>query len=131
MKYIVFIVLFLQTIFIQAQEEPETCNNLPYVNIDKTAILKSKLSDQVEKELPTSLEDGEHQATFKIYITCKGEVENQMYRDGNLSDGNQEWLMDIIEDTKWQAAVKDDVYVTSNVFLDLLIKDGKVNLTIR
>ena len=130
MKQLLFLILLISSFSLNAQKLPETCNGLPYAKVDTKASLTSDTESTIKKELPSDMKKGEHNATFKLYVTCKGDIDKHMYQNGDLSEDAQNWMTAIIGKTTWKAAVKDGIYVTSTVFVQVEIKNGQVKVTV-
>ncbi|UKN01946.1 hypothetical protein K6119_00250 [Paracrocinitomix mangrovi] len=129
MKYL--FALFLMIAFSTfAQKVPEHCNQIPFAKVDQNATPKDDLQKLIEKELPKKLKKGDYNATLKLYVNCKGETEKSTYQNGNLDTDQQSWLTNIIDKVKWKAAVREDNYVTSTVFIEVSIINGKASIKI-
>ena len=130
MKRILFLCLLMLSCSTFAQKMPEECNEMPYAKVDQKAELTSNTEKQLKVTVPADMKKGEFNASVKCYVTCEGTLESISYHKGDFSEDQQEWLIDVINDSEWKAAVKEDVYVKSTVFLQVEMKNGQVKLTV-
>ena len=130
MKNLLLLLALSVSVNLLAQKAPENCNDLPYARVDKKASLKNDVEDQIAKDLSGKLKKGDFEATFKSFVSCKGEVDKINYQSGNLDDDQQRWLLDILSKSRWTAAVLKDLYVTSTVFISVKIQNGQVTVSV-
>lgn len=130
MKQLLTLFVFSLSAIVFGQKTPEKCNDLPYVKVDKKVVLTSNTQKQLKKTVPSDMKKGEYTASVKCYVSCQGMLDDFSYHKGDFSEDQQAWLLDVINDTEWTAAVKDDIYVTSTAFIQVVIKNGKVEVTL-
>ena len=130
MKNLLIFTFLFSSISTFAQKLPEHCNQLPYAKVEKKASLKKDLESIMKKDLPADMKTGEFIATFKTYISCEGELVKQMFTDGNMTEDQQSWVAKFLDDSKWNAAIKDDTFVTSTVFIKVEIINSQVKISI-
>ena len=132
MKYLLTLALFVFSFSSFSQSEKIECGQIPMGNVDKKAVIKDDFNKKVTTTMDASLrEDGSHQAIFKAYVDCNGDVLKSRFEKGDLDDAQQKWLYNLIQDSKWTSAKLDGKAVTTIVFVTIDINNGQVTTSIQ
>lgn len=130
MKQLILLFVFSSSVLCIGQKRPEKCNDLPYAKVDEKAALISNTKKQLKVSVPADMKKGEYNASIKCYVDCDGVMDKVTYHKGNFTDDQQVWLLDVINDCEWTPAIKDNLYVTSTVFLQVEMKNGNVSVSV-
>ncbi|MCH2235012.1 MAG: hypothetical protein MK078_12235 [Crocinitomicaceae bacterium] len=128
MKAFLTSVFVLFTIVSFSQEKP--CNQLP-VTPDVKASFDVALKDSIENKLPERLDvKGTETASFKLQVTCEGEVKYCIYESGDMGEDYQKVVIAEASTIAWIGGKKEGKSVTSNLYIECTIDIGVVSVRV-
>jgi hypothetical protein len=130
MKKILFLLSLVGCLSVFAQKLPETCNQLPYAKVEQKAEITNDVNRIVESQVPQTMKKGDFNANYKFYVDCKGVIDKLKYSTGNLNEEQQTWLSNALGKIEWKAAVTENTYVTSVVFVKVSIINGQATVEV-
>lgn len=130
MNYLFSILLFFTLAVGFGQTTEKTCNQIPLAKPESKAVCELKL---LQKNLQAGLSKtylkGDFNASFKLIVDCKGFVTSVVYQNGNIETNDVPSFTKEIELSAWTPAKEKGETVTSTVFIQLKITNGKVEVT--
>lgn len=130
MKFLFSVLILFCGIAVNAQKVPEHCNQLPLAKVDTKAELTNDLADLIQSNVPSNMKKGNFEASYKYFVDCKGSIDQCAYFKGDLNEEQQAWLTAVMGKATWKAGILEDKYVTSVVFIQVSIVNGKVEITL-